>query len=92
MGAKSTSAVIPMCHNINLSGVDISFEFRESGIDILATVKTSGQTGVEMEALTAVSIAGLTIYDMAKAVDKEMMITDIKLLEKKGGKSGEYKR
>lgn len=92
LGAKATSTIIPMCHNINLTGVNISFELEKDYIEIIATVKTAGQTGVEMEALTAVSIAGLTIYDMAKAIDKDMMITDIKLLHKKGGKSGEYNR
>lgn len=92
LGAKATSTIIPMCHNINLSGVNISFELNDDYIEIIATVKTAGQTGVEMEALTAVSVAGLTIYDMAKAIDKDMIITDIKLLHKKGGKSGEYNR
>lgn len=92
LGAKATSTIIPMCHNINLTGVNISFTLEEEYIEIVATVKTAGQTGVEMEALTAVSVAGLTIYDMAKAIDKDMILTDIKLLHKKGGKSGEYNR
>lgn len=92
MGAKKTSEIIPMCHNIFLTGVDIDFEILHNGIKVLAIAKTEGKTGVEMEALTAVSTSLLTIYDMCKAVDKEMEIIDIKLLEKKGGKSGEYMR
>jgi len=94
MGAKKTSDLIPLCHNINLHGVDLDFILNEStsSIDIKATVKTVGKTGVEMEALTAVSIAALTIYDMCKAVDKDMVIYNIRLIEKIGGKSGHYKR
>jgi cyclic pyranopterin phosphate synthase len=94
MGAKKTSEIIPMCHNIFISGADIKFFIDEeaSKIDIEATVKTSGQTGIEMEALSAVSIAALTIYDMCKAVDKSMVIGDIKLMKKTGGKSGVYER
>ncbi|QPJ63535.1 MAG: cyclic pyranopterin monophosphate synthase MoaC [Candidatus Nitronauta litoralis] len=100
MGAKKTPEVIPMCHPLNLTGVDISFEINdepeaESGlvsIDINATVKISGKTGVEMEALTAVSIAALTIYDMCKAADREMVIADVGLAYKAGGKSGTFQR
>jgi cyclic pyranopterin phosphate synthase len=94
MGAKKTSDIIPMCHNIFISGADIKFYIDEenSKIDIKATVKTSGQTGIEMEALSAVSIAALTIYDMCKAVDKNMTIENIKLIKKTGGKSGIYER
>lgn len=94
MGAKKTSELIPMCHNIFLSGSDISFSLNEKigAIYIEAKIKCVGKTGVEMEALTAVTIAALTIYDMCKAIDKDMYITDIKLLEKSGGKSGHYKR
>lgn len=92
MAAKNTSNLIPMCHNIFLSGVDIDFEFLNNGIKIIVDVKTDGKTGVEMEALTAVSTGLLTIYDMCKAVEKDMKITDIRLLEKKGGKSGQYLR
>lgn len=94
MGAKKTSDLIPMCHNIFISGVDLSFMIDEenSRIDVEATVKTSGQTGIEMEALTAVSVATLTIYDMCKAIDKNMVISDIKLVKKTGGKSGTYIR
>lgn len=92
MGVKRTADLIPMCHNIFISGSDIDFEIDEvnSRILIEATVKNSGQTGVEMEALTAVSVAALTIYDMCKAVDKEMTIETIYLAKKTGGKSGEF--
>ena len=92
MAAKKTSEIIPMCHNIFLTGVDIDFEILDNGVKAVASVKTEGKTGVEMEALTAVSTCLLTIYDMCKAVDKDMEMMDIKLLEKKGGKSGEYMR
>lgn len=92
MGCKETSSLIPMCHNINLTGVDIRFNIGRNFIEIESEVKTVGRTGVEMEALTAVSIAALTIYDMCKAVDKDMTIEDIKLIKKIGGKSGEYIR
>ena len=94
MGAKKTSDIIPMCHNIFLTGADLSFKIDEENysIDIEATVKTIGKTGVEMEALSAVSIAALTIYDMCKAVDKGMVIEEIKLIHKSGGKSGDYSR
>ena len=89
MGAKKTSDIIPMCHNIFLTGCDIEFEIKDNEIIIEATSKTFGKTGVEMEALSAVSICALTIYDMCKAVDKEMRITDIRLVKKTGGKSGD---
>lgn len=92
MGAKKTSELIPMCHNIFLSGADISFDFIKNGVEVEARVKTSGKTGVEMEALTAVSIACLTIYDMCKAMDKDMQIEDVRLMKKTGGKSGTYTR
>lgn len=92
MGAKKTSDLIPMCHNINLNGTDIRFSIGDDFIDLEAEVKTTGKTGVEMEALTAISIACLTIYDMCKAIDKDMIIEDIKLIKKTGGKSGEYMR
>lgn len=93
-GAKKTSDLIPMCHNIFLSGANLSFEIDEDNksIHITAEVKTVGKTGVEMEALTAVSVAALTIYDMCKGVDKDMVISDMKLMEKQGGKSGHYVR
>ena len=92
MGVKRTSDLIPMCHNIFISGSDIDFEIDEANSRILieATVKNTGQTGVEMEALTAVSVAALTIYDMCRAVDKEMTIEAIYLAKKTGGKSGEF--
>ncbi len=92
MAAKKTQDIIPMCHNIFLTGCDITFSYLEDGVEILATVKTKGQTGVEMEALTAASAAALTIYDMCKAVDKEMVIYDVMLLRKEGGKSGLFVR
>lgn len=94
MGAKETSRLIPMCHNIFLTGVDIHFEIdhENHAVEVVAEVETFGKTGVEMEALTAVSITTLTIYDMCKAIDKDMVIEDIKLLEKTGGKSGPYRR
>lgn len=94
MAAKRTPDLIPLCHPLNLSSVDISFEpdKRSSSIHITATVRLAGKTGVEMEALTAVSVAGLTIYDMCKAVDKVMTINDIRLLKKSGGKSGTFER
>jgi len=92
MGAKKTSDIIPMCHNINLTGVDIRFNILEEALEVEAEVNTVAKTGVEIEALTAVSIACLTIYDMCKAVDKDMIIDDIKLIMKTGGKSGVYMR
>jgi len=92
MAAKRTSELIPMCHPIAITGVDISFapDDKRSAIDITATVRCKGETGVEMEALTAVSAAALTIYDMCKAVQKDIEITNIRLLRKSGGKSGDY--
>ncbi|GGI17821.1 cyclic pyranopterin monophosphate synthase MoaC [Gottfriedia solisilvae] len=94
MGAKKTSDIIPMCHPISIQGTDFTFEYEEttSGYDLIirATVTCSGKTGVEMEALTAVSIAGLTFYDMCKAVDKRMVIKDTFLVQKTGGKSGDF--
>jgi cyclic pyranopterin phosphate synthase len=92
MGAKKTSDVIPMCHPLMLTGVNLNFEVLEDRIIIEGTVKTHGKTGVEMEALTAVSVAGLTIYDMCKAIDKDMVIGSVRLIEKTGGKSGHYIR
>lgn len=94
MGAKQTPYLIPMCHPLMLTGVDINFELDEESASVIitATVKTTGKTGVEMEALTAATIAALTIYDMSKAIDRWMEITEIKLLEKDGGKSGHLKR
>ena len=92
-GAKKTSDLIPMCHPLLLSSIKVDFDLNfEDRIKIEAEVKNSGQTGVEMEALTAVNLAALTIYDMTKAVDKSMEINDIKLIYKAGGKSGIYER
>jgi len=92
MAAKQTSALIPLCHPLALTHVDVKLTPTDRGYRIEARVRTAGQTGVEMEALTAVSVAALTIYDMVKAVDKAMVIGDICLLEKKGGRSGHYRR
>ena len=94
MAAKRTPSLIPMCHPLILTGVDISFHFHEGekSISIEATVKVNGQTGVEMEALTAAAVAALTVYDMCKAVDREMEISGLCLLEKMGGKSGHFFR
>ena len=92
MAAKKTPELIPLCHQINLSKADVTTEITDYGIRLEATVKTASQTGVEMEALTAVAVAALTIYDMVKAVDKAMVIGDIRLMTKTGGKSGEYIR
>ena len=90
--AKHTWELIPMCHSLPLTGIDISFALQEEPcvVEITATVSCTGVTGVEMEALTAVSTAALTIYDMCKAVQKDMTITNIRLLSKSGGKSGDY--
>ena len=86
-GAKKTSELIPLCHPLPLSSVNVSFEFEETSIVVTATAKTTGQTGVEMEALTAVAIAGLTLHDMVKAVDPAASMTDVRVVEKTGGKS-----
>ncbi|MDX2501778.1 MAG: cyclic pyranopterin monophosphate synthase MoaC [Deltaproteobacteria bacterium] len=94
MAAKKTSELVPMCHPLQLTHVQVDFEPDEAHhrIGIKASVRTIDQTGVEMEALTAVSVAALTLYDMCKSYDREMRVSDILLLEKSGGKSGEYKR
>ncbi len=93
MGAKQTANLIPLCHPLPLTkiGVEIALDEDKSALHVTATTRTVGKTGVEMEALTAVSVATLTIYDMAKAVDREMRIGDIRLLEKRGGMRGDYK-
>lgn len=91
MGSKRTSDIIPMCHPIFINGADIKFEVLEDRVLIRATVKTEGKTGVEMEALTAVSITALTIYDMVKSMGKHMIIGNIRLISKSGGKSGNFK-
>jgi cyclic pyranopterin phosphate synthase len=90
--AKRTSSLIPLCHPLPLSHVDVQLRIVSGGIEIEAEAATRAATGVEMEALTAVGVAALTLYDMCKAVDKSMTITDICLLEKTGGKSGRYRR
>ena len=92
MAAKKTSDLIPLCHPLVLTHVSVELTATRTGYAIEARVRTSGQTGVEMEALTAVSVAALTLYDMVKAVDKTMTISDITLVEKKGGRSGHYVR
>lgn len=90
--AKKTSDLIPLCHQLPLTHVEVNFELEPSGIEIIATAATAAQTGVEMEAMTAASVAALTIYDMTKALDKAIEIREIHLLEKTGGKSGTYRR
>lgn len=92
MGAKKTPELIPLCHPLSLSSVkvELAIDEKRSAVDITATCKLVGKTGVEMEALTAVSVAALTVYDMCKAIDKSMHITDIRLVHKDGGHSGEY--
>lgn len=92
MAAKQTSALIPLCHQINLSKVDVRAEITDFGVSIEAEAKTTSQTGVEMEALTAASVAALTVYDMCKAVQKDIEITEIRLESKEGGKSGYVRR
>ena len=92
MAAKRTPDIIPMCHSLRLTGVDITFTLEEEAVRIRATVRCKGETGVEMEALTAVSAAALTVYDMCKAVQKDMEIGEIRLCRKSGGRSGEYKK
>ncbi len=94
MAAKRTHELIPLCHPLNITSVAVDFNIdkKKNRIGIEATVKCTGQTGVEMEALAAVSVAALTVYDMCKAVDRGMVISDIMLMEKRGGKSGEWRR
>jgi cyclic pyranopterin phosphate synthase len=90
MAAKQTSSLIPLCHPLPISSVSVDFDYAESGVRVETRVRTSGKTGVEMEALTAASVALLTIYDMAKALDKGMVIGPVRLLAKSGGKSGDW--
>ncbi|MCS5734300.1 cyclic pyranopterin monophosphate synthase MoaC [Herbiconiux daphne] len=92
MAAKQTSALIPLCHPLPVSGVTVDFTTDESSVRIVTTVKTTGVTGVEMEALTAASVAALTVYDMIKAVDRSARVTDIEVLSKSGGASGDWSR
>jgi cyclic pyranopterin phosphate synthase len=91
MAAKKTAELIPMCHPLALSKVEVRVEPAQGGLSVTARVKTTGPTGVEMEALTAVSVACLTLYDMLKAAEKGMVIETVRLLEKSGGKSGDWK-
>lgn len=90
MAAKKTAELIPLCHPLALTSVEIAFGYVEGGIAVTATASLTGRTGVEMEALTAASVALLTVYDMAKALDKAMVIDEVRLLEKRGGKSGDW--
>ena len=92
MAAKRTAELIPLCHPLPITHVDIKAKLQEDGVSLTAEVATNAQTGVEMEALTAVSVAALTVYDMCKALEKGMTITDIRLELKEGGKSGDYRR
>lgn len=92
MAAKRTSELIPLCHPLPLSHVDVELDVRDEGVAIVSTARTDGKTGVEMEALAAASVAALTIYDMCKAIDRSMIITDIRLESKTGGRSGDYRR
>ncbi len=94
MAAKRTAELIPLSHSLNLTGIDVRFEWdeKEAAIIIEAQVRTAAKTGVEMEALTAVAVAGLTIYDMAKALDRGMVLSEVSLLEKAGGRSGHWVR
>ena len=92
MAAKRTSDLIPLCHQLALTGVDVDFEVHSSDIAITVTVRTTDRTGVEMEALTAVSVTALTVYDMIKAVDPDASISDVRVLRKEGGKTGLWTR
>ena len=92
MGAKQTPALIPLCHPLSISGVTVDLVVTDESVDITATVRTTDRTGVEMEALTAVSVAALTVIDMVKAVDKAAVITDVRVESKTGGKSGDWTR
>ncbi|HEX3932150.1 MAG TPA: cyclic pyranopterin monophosphate synthase MoaC [Nocardioides sp.] len=92
MGAKQTSTLVPLCHPLALSSVTVELEVTDDAVEITSTVRTTDRTGVEMEALTAVAVAGLTVIDMVKAVDKRASIADVRLLRKSGGKSGDFAR
>jgi len=92
MGAKQTPSLIPLCHPLAISSVTVALDVADDAVEITATVRTTDRTGVEMEALTAVAVAGLTVVDMVKAVDKRAVITDIRVLSKSGGKSGDFVR
>src|SRR4051794_32229982 len=92
MGAKQTPTLIPLCHPLAISSATVELEVVDDAVEIVATVRTTDRTGVEMEALTAVAVAGLTVIDMVKAVDKRAVITDVRILAKSGGKSGDFTR
>ena len=92
MGAKQTPSLIPLCHPLALSSVTVDLEVADDAVEITATVRTTDRTGVEMEALTAVAVAGLTVVDMVKAVDKRAVISEVRVLSKSGGKSGDFVR
>jgi cyclic pyranopterin phosphate synthase len=92
MGAKQTPSLIPLCHPLAISSATVDLEVADDAVEIVATVRTTDRTGVEMEALTAVAVAGLTVIDMVKAVDKRAVITDVRILRKSGGKSGDFAR
>ncbi|OYO07776.1 cyclic pyranopterin monophosphate synthase MoaC [Enemella evansiae] len=92
MGAKKTPELIPLCHPLMVSGVEVGVEIVDEGVELTATVRTNERTGVEMEALTAVSVAGLALVDMVKAVDKRAVISDIRVTAKSGGRSGDWRR
>ena len=92
MGAKQTPTLIPLCHPLAISSATVELEVVDDAVEIVATVRTTDRTGVEMEALTAVAVAGLTVIDMVKAVDKRAVITDVRILTKSGGKSGDFTR
>jgi cyclic pyranopterin phosphate synthase len=92
MGAKQTPALVPLCHPLAISGVTVDLQVADDAVEIAATVRTTDRTGVEMEALTAVSVAALTVVDMVKAVDKGAVITDVRVETKSGGKSGDWSR
>src|SRR6476646_4302789 len=92
MGAKQTPTLIPLCHPLAISSATVDLEVEDAAVAIVATVRTTDRTGVEMEALTAVAVAGLTVVDMVKAVDKRAVISDVRILSKSGGKSGDFSR
>ena len=92
MGAKQTPTLIPLCHPLAISSATVDLTVADDAVEIVATVRTTDRTGVEMEALTAVAVAGLTVIDMVKAVDKRAVITDVRILTKSGGKSGDFRR
>jgi cyclic pyranopterin monophosphate synthase len=92
MAAKKTPELVPLCHPLMISGVDVLAEVSDDGVELTATVRTNDRTGVEMEALTAVSVAGLAVVDMVKAIDRDAVITDVRVVAKSGGRRGDYRR